>query len=207
MGGNIELTPEWVSALGAIVALVVGSTAILLQWRELRLQRGELRLQRKELEAQRVEHAKNVLIQDRIADTANFQGYLDLQLRLLSYAFESESLGQVVGGGSFEGSHEEWVQQIYITCWMRLFQSGLTLGQLSEEALEIELRETLFSSPLGVRWWRRVEVGWRTEALNLRVDGEDRRKAFVDLLERISRDSEIRFNVEADNAARSGEDQ
>lgn len=199
--------PDWIQAIGSVLAILLAAAAIFLQSRELREQRKELSeqrrelsLQRQQLELQRLELARNVAAQERIAATAEDQHYLDLQIRLLLLTFEHEELGPLMGVPGTTGDRTDWMRFLYMTAWMRLFESGLALGLMAPETLEVELRESFFASDAGITWWRSSEYAWRADAeLGPRRGGA--RDDFIDLIERLCQEAEAR-----PGSARPGED-
>jgi LAS superfamily LD-carboxypeptidase LdcB len=179
--------------MAAAVAIYLQSRELKEQRRELREQRRELTLQREQLELQRQELSRNVKVQTRIADTANYQLYLDLQVRLLILMFEQDELPAVFGLSGANDKRQSWMQHVYITAWMRLFQSGLVLGVQSAETLESALQPIL-SAQLGLDWWREVEELWRSEAAHAPPGREaDQRVLFVDLIDRVVQETEHRL--------------
>jgi hypothetical protein len=180
--------------MAAAVAIYLQSRELKEQRRELREQRRELTLQREQLELQRQELSRNVKVQTRIADTANYQLYLDLQVRLLILMFEQDELPAVFGLSGANDKRQSWMQHVYITAWMRLFQSGLVLGVQSAETLESELQRSFLSAQLGLDWWRDVEDLWRSEAAHAPPGREaDQRVLFVDLIDRVVQETEDRL--------------
>ena len=201
----MAVAPDWIQAVGSVLAILAAAAAIFLQSRELRgqqrelaAQRQELGLQRKQLELQRQELARNVVVQERIATTAGFQHYLDLQVRLLVLMFDHHHLARVFGVSESASNREPWMRHVYMTMWMRLIDSGLALGQMTEESAEAELRQTFFASQLGIDWWRAVEQLWRADAEKLSGGAH---VIFVELLERVCQEAERR-----EGSARSRED-
>lgn len=197
------MTPEWIQAIGTILAIFAASIAIFVQSRQLRSQRVELELQREQLELQRIELSKNTAIQERIAETASLNGYLDLQVRLIGLAFEYDELPQTFNLSGAPEDRNQWMPHLYFTAWMRLMQSGMALGLITEQTIEAEISTSLFESEIGIRWWRMVGHVWRTEAENLPLKDAERRAAFVEIVERVCRDAEanLRFSSETGGTA------
>lgn len=100
--------------MGSVLAILAATVAIVLQSRELReqrkelgAQRRELTLQREQLELQRQELGRNVLVRERIADTANYR------------------MKPV--------ERDAWMRHAYMTAWMRLLEVGVVVGHSAED--------------------------------------------------------------------------
>lgn len=154
----MDVSAEWVSAIGGIFAFLAAAFALALQTRELRLQREELVAQRREM-------AESVKAQQDIVQTDRLIGFLQFQTILVEMAMKDEDLRAIHGAATETMDRLRGKQWAYINLWIRLFQTRYAYSDgATAAAVRGALRHELFATDVGLEYWGAVGARFKAEA-------------------------------------------